>query len=82
MSDRRCGTCRFLEVPADKAGRVIARRDYGYRCFAPMPPLPPVPDCLAHEVEWWGSAISHHIRRARMGKDDGGSCPAWERRQR
>lgn len=34
-----CKLCRHLEVEPDAAGRRVVRKDYLYRCVAPIPDL-------------------------------------------
>ncbi len=61
-----CKTCRFLDVPLDKAGRRVVR-DKSYRCTAPIPEIV-TPDSVERQGFY----------KVRMCGDMGTTCPVWE----
>jgi hypothetical protein len=38
--------CKHLAVEPDKLGRFIQRKDWAYKCKAPIPDLPAMPACV------------------------------------
>lgn len=73
-----CRDCRYLAVPLDKIGRRVARKSNMYRCLAPFPPLPAIPDSFTSAWDWeryWPPKPRH------MQPDDGANCPTWTARQ-
>ena len=76
--DRRCGTCRFLIVPLDKAGRRVVRTESAYACELGMKlaaleragassPFPAVPSC-----------VTIRVSATYMDPTGGKTCPTWE----
>lgn len=71
-----CKTCRFLDVPLDKAGRRMVRSNHGYGCLWKLPKNHFVlPDSITQ-------APSYRLGRLRtfMEGDEGTTCPTWEKR--
>lgn len=68
-----CGTCRYLFMHADRDGVTRVRRDWIYRCDAPVLEISDLPDSVtgAFGFNW-------PPRRTRMTPDDGIDCPAYE----
>lgn len=78
MGEQSCRTCRYLDVPLDKLGRRIVRRDQGYRCiFGPLE-RPAWPDSVteSYGFRWPGN---EQRGRRRMVGDDGENCPCWQK---
>lgn len=80
--ERRCGTCRFLDIPPDSAGRRRALKNHAYDCFF-EPPKPTLPASI------W-TALTFKMRvdagqvlwpRFRMFPVSGRDCPTWEVRK-
>jgi hypothetical protein len=48
-----CKTCKFLDVPPDRIGRIRPQKRYSYRCVAEIP-APVLPDSVtkAHGFKW------------------------------
>ncbi len=38
-----CRTCKWLEVPPRRDGKIVPRRNNSYRCAVPVPPPPAMP---------------------------------------
>ncbi len=70
-----CKTCRFLDVPLDKAGRRVVRKDSVYRCKGPVPAAPNLPDSVTQAYGFMRTAWVH---RQYMPGDMGTTCPVWE----
>ena len=49
-----CRTCKYLNVPLDKAGRRVVRGSYAYPCTAPDTPQPQLPVSIteAYGFKW------------------------------
>jgi len=69
-----CKTCTHLDVPLDKAGRRVVRKNNAYRCQCPLPDMPPLPIAItsAHNYRE-PSTFGRH-----MSGDDGAGCPTWK----
>jgi len=69
-----CGTCKWLEVPPDKAGHRRVIKDKAYRCACPIPDVV-LPQCVTNGYGWkWPPGknwVSH---------DSGQDCPTFEPR--
>jgi hypothetical protein len=73
-----CKTCKWLDVPADKRGRIVVR-DTAYKCIVPMPVLPALPDCVTKQYGY------HDIVQSRtrfMIPTQGATCPLHEERKK
>lgn len=72
-AERRCGTCRFLRVDPDKAGRRVVRKDRAYRCQFEIawPPLP------VSVTRAYGFRLPNPQHQGMFG-DMGDDCPTWE----
>lgn len=71
MTDKRCGTCKWLRVAPDKAGRRIPRKGKSYLCeFQVEWPLLP--------VSIRAFAIAKLPTPGFVESDDGILCPVWE----
>lgn len=73
-----CKTCKWLNVPPDKRGRIVVR-DTGYRCAAPIPERPALPVCITRSYsfrEW--PATGDAWTSPKLGAD----CPLHEPRVR
>ena len=71
-----CRTCKYLNVEPNKAGRVVVRSNSGYRCLAPDPPLPVLPDSIGKTYYFtWPPG------RVYVSPDQGTECPVWEARK-
>lgn len=66
-----CRNCIYWDARLDKRGRRIVR-DNVYRCGAPEPAMPAMPDCITtqHRFYWPPS-------RGFMSGDQGTACPLW-----
>lgn len=70
-----CRTCRFLDVPPDKLGRIKPRADKTYRCLATQPELPPLPLSITQSYGFhWPPSRSY------VSPDQDTECPVWEER--
>ncbi len=68
-----CKTCRWLEVPLDKAGKRVVRR-MAYRCFAVVPDIKlPASVTMDYSFHWPLSRVS-------VWGTDGADCPCWKER--
>jgi hypothetical protein len=70
-----CRTCKYLDVAPDKSGRIVPRKGNSYRCLAPHPTLPPLPDCITRRYDFQPFFV-----RSWMSPPDGGECPVYEAR--
>ena len=69
-----CRGCKFLDVKPDKLGRIIPRKDFVYRCTAPIPTIEDLG--LPRSVtDYAGGQLSFH--KSRMAPDWGADCPAF-----
>lgn len=68
-----CRTCGFLEVPLDKVGKRVPRKDHTYNCEAPIEkPLLPISVTKHYNWRWPPNKL-------RMTPDDGESCPLYKK---
>lgn len=77
---RSCRTCRYLDVPLDKAGRRVARIGHIYQCTFPTPTLPPMPESWTKGNSAQAQRDFEHLyklNKAYMGATDGASCAVW-----
>lgn len=72
-----CKTCKYLDVPPNKAGRIVPQKKYTYRCLAPEPPMPILPTSITSA---YGFSWPPHRRFVRI--DEGTECPVYEQRQK
>lgn len=72
--EKCCGTCRFLAVLPDAAGRTVVRPRCVYQCTA-IVSLSPLPDSVTHCYGY-----SQAIGRRLMCGDEGSTCPTYEAR--
>lgn len=71
-----CKTCKWLDVPPDKRGRIVVR-DTAYKCIVPLPEMPVLPDCVTKQYGY----TDFLARRDRwMIPKQGGTCPLHEAR--
>ncbi len=70
-----CKTCRFLDVPLDKAGRRVVRIHDAFPCTAPLPEMPALPDSI---TKVYGYKPAGEGRKCWMHGDMGTTCPVWE----
>lgn len=66
-----CHTCRFMEVPPDKAGRRVVRADKAYRCLYEVT-WPDMPDSITHAHDF------QYPSKNWVWKNFGKDCPVWE----
>lgn len=71
-----CRSCRYLEVPPNKTGRVVPRKDQAYRCSVPLP-----------QYRFPASVTTRHgfdgsLPKRRMDPEEGQDCPFWELRKK
>ena len=71
--ERRCGTCRWLNVELDKTGRRVVRKGKPYRCLFEVN-WPPLPFAITTQ---YGFRLPVAIRQGISGSD-GADCPTWE----
>ena len=77
MTEQRCGICKWLDVPVDEEGRERRLRQVMiYRCAAPDPVLPPLPDSITNAFTYRTS-----FGRTRVSPSDGTTCPVWEKKK-
>lgn len=69
-----CRTCHFFKVPPNADGKRRIYRDRAYRCIAPLPRMPALPDSLTTAV---GYIPLSQFRRCSVTASDGTSCPVW-----
>lgn len=55
-----CRTCKHLNIPPDKDGKIRIRKG-SYRCDCPMPPPPVMPACIRVHVGRKGSSYGSFI---------------------
>lgn len=67
-----CRTCRYLEVPLNKAQRRVPRREVYYACNVPLPLWPTLPASVVSFM--WPPP------RVRMSPEHGEDCPLHEER--
>jgi len=74
-----CRTCKYLDVAPDKLGRIVPRKDKTYRCLAPDPEMPTMPDSITetYGFRWFEGQRS----RTYMTPDAGENCPCHEPRE-
>ena len=71
-----CKTCKFLDVPPNKAGRIVVRYERAYSCIAPAPKLPKdFPQSIIDRA-----GFQWPPNRQSMFADDGDSCTVYEKR--
>jgi len=72
-----CRTCAYLEVPPNKAGKIMPRHDRAYPCRGPIPDLASLklPDSVtrAYGFRW-------PLARGYSEPDDGENCPTYSPR--
>lgn len=69
-----CRTCKWLDVPPDKSGRIVVREGWGYPCVAPIE-MPRWPACVTNRHGFhWPKSGSTTI--AEWGEN----CPLFEPR--
>jgi hypothetical protein len=68
--DRRCGTCKFLQVPPDSAGRRVVR-DRNYLCTF-KPDWPQLPTSITGRVNFCLPTPLY------VAGAQGSQCPVWE----
>jgi hypothetical protein len=71
-TERRCGTCRFLDVPPDNSGRRVVRAVRLYKCKFVVE-MQPLPDSVA--LDWRYEPLTP-LRW--MDPREGTKCPVWE----
>lgn len=69
--ERRCGTCKFLRMTPEKAGRRVVRKDGAYLCTF-VPAWPPLPTSITEHINYRLPAPSF------MCGYHGTKCPVWE----
>lgn len=72
-----CRTCKFLDVAPNAAGKVVARKHEAYRCLAPDPEWPALPDSITRH---YGYKPTFHRRY--MQPDEGDDCPLYRLREK
>lgn len=73
-----CRSCRFLDVPNNKAGKRVPRARHVYRCTA-ITEVPPLPASVVKNYK--GERLPPTFfeeRKSWMLPDDGQFCPSWE----
>ncbi len=75
MGDQCCGKCRFLDVKPDKLGRRIVRALASYRCLAPVPEMPALPDSVTQS---YGYTPMTSRQKTIMESVEGKTCPTFE----
>lgn len=73
-----CRTCKFLEVPASAAGKIIPRKGNVYYCLSPVPKTAHL--LPASITEAYGYREPTERDRRRMAPDEGTGCPLYEPR--
>lgn len=69
-----CRSCRFLELPANKAGKLYVTPGRAYKCTVEIPE-PALPDSVKGSVGWrWPPP------RSWVEATQGTTCPLWEAR--
>lgn len=69
-----CRTCKWLDVPPDKSGRIVVRSSRVYRCVAPVErPAWPESVTTAYGFRW---PIAGNYMRPERGQN----CPLFEPR--
>jgi hypothetical protein len=78
MAKQSCGTCKWLEVKPDRDGKRRVRKSDVYRCVAPIPACPLLPQ----SVNWNGyNGFKWPPETGWMSPERGHSCPTYEQRQ-
>jgi hypothetical protein len=76
-STQCCRTCKHLDVPLDKAGRRVVRKDRLYMCVIDLEP-PRLPDSVARA---FGLRIPlAKTQRKGMRGEEGTNCPCYDER--
>lgn len=75
MKEQSSRNCKFLDVAPNNAGRIVPLRTHTYRCLAPDPQLPPMPDAITRSYGFKAT-----FSRCYMSPDDGKECPCHEPR--
>lgn len=73
-----CKTCKWLDVPPDKRGRIVVR-DTGYRRIVPLPEMPALPDSITKQYGYRDVTRDHHHF---MLPRQGANCPLHEVRKK
>jgi hypothetical protein len=76
-STQCCGTCKHLDVPLDKAGRRVFRKDRSYLCVIDLEP-PRLPDSVTRA--FWCQIPLAKTQRKWMCGEEGTNCPCYEKR--
>jgi hypothetical protein len=73
-----CRTCKHLDVPIDKAGRRVVRKDRAYLCVIDLEP-PRLPDSVTRGWTWYPIQLAKTQRKGMCG-EEGTNCPCYEKR--
>lgn len=79
--EKCCKNCQHLDVPNDRLGRRIVRRDTNYKCMCPLPELPPMPEWLNSWKNQLAAAMQRTQHRVQWG-EDGTQCEIYQERQK
>lgn len=74
MTKQSCKTCAYFDVPPDADGKIRVRKEYYYRCTAPVPDLKTIlPEAITRA---WG--FRQPTAAGQTTSTYGGECPGWE----
>lgn len=80
-----CRTCKWLNVPPDKNGKIVPRKGGYHRCTVQLPPPPPMPASIRVNTTERGGGyglgnLDWPTSAGYMGVDDGEGCTFHEPR--
>lgn len=70
-----CGTCQWLGVISDKAGKRVVRDHFTYPCEFPLPEMPALPDSITTA---YGYVVLTNRAKRDMAPNDGQHCPVFK----
>lgn len=80
-----CRTCKWLNVPPNKNGKIVPRKGGHHRCTVPLPPPPAMPASIKVMTDgrtYYGSSVIQWPSSGGwMGVDAGEGCTFHEPRK-
>ena len=77
--EQSCRTCLYIVALPDRDGVVRLRVTKSYRCAAPCPPMPALPDSITKSTSFKWAGDDPRLRNY-VNPEDGRGCPAWRKR--
>ena len=76
MTTQSCKTCKWFDVPLNKAGKRVVYKDHVYVCAWAQPPM-----VLCDSITQHPNFRVQFPRYPVVGSD-GEHCPTWERKEK